>query len=274
MPKELDYNLPVDALDYDTGGLGDEPTEEFAVDELDSYEDSPEDNSFFQDNFTVSPLVILAAGTIIRPESTVMNITATVGGGALTLTANPPVADGVNGQLLILRGSSATDTITITDGNGMQLNGNVTLGLNDTIMLYYDGLITNDWIEITRQIGSMGAVVSGTYTPTRSAEVNLDANTVPSLAQFMRVGSVVTVSGEVTVNPTTTATLTSFELSLPIASNIGATSDCAGVMTIGAVPGEVASVTGVVANDTAKIQWIAIDVALRIWSYTYTYRII
>jgi len=119
-----------------------------ALDFLDEDDDSPADS--FVDIYTVSPLVILAAASIIRPEATVMNIAATVGGGAVTLTSNPSIADGINGQHLILRGSHATDTITLTDNNGMKLAGNVTLALNDTLELYYDGLITNDWIEIGR----------------------------------------------------------------------------------------------------------------------------
>lgn len=115
---------------------------------------------------------------------------------------------------------------------------------------------------------------AGTYTPTRSAESNLDANVTPSEAQYMRVGATVTVSGRVTVDPTLTATATSFELSLPIASNLGAAEDLAGVAFCGTVAWMGAAVYGSAANNTAVFSWVSSDVASQIISYTFTYQII
>lgn len=115
---------------------------------------------------------------------------------------------------------------------------------------------------------------SGTYTPTRSAEANLDANVTMTEAQYMRVGNTCTVSGRFTANPTTTATATSFEMTLPIASNIGAAEDVAGVAVCGSISGEAAEIIGVAANDTAKVQWKCVDVTSQTWSYTFTYQII
>lgn len=146
MPND---DLKIDALDLESPDSSDE----VEVDELDALMNEADKNDLtvpaFQ-LFSTSPVVILAAASVIKPEATVMNITATVGGGAVTLTSNPSIADGVNGQFLILRGSHATDTITLTDGNGMKLSANVTLALNDTITLYFDGIVTNDWIELAR----------------------------------------------------------------------------------------------------------------------------
>lgn len=275
-----DKELQVDVLDYEEELL---PSEDLdldseldvdALDLLDEEDNGPIDS--YQSIYTVAPQVILAATSVVKPESSVMNITATVGGGAVTITSNPSIADGINGQVVVLRGSSATDTITITDGNGVQLNGSVTLGLNDTITLYYDGLITNDWIEQSRSLNGTqtGIALSGTYTPTASSATNLDSTPTMSEAQYMRVGSVVTVSGSFTANPTTTATATNFEITLPIASNIGATEDVAGVAFTGTAISEGAQIDGVVANDTAQIEWLATDVSSRTWSYTFTYAII
>lgn len=121
---------------------------------------------------------------------------------------------------------------------------------------------------------SAGLTGAGTYTPTRSAESNLDANVTPSEAQYLRVGATVTVSGRVTVDPTLTATATSFELSLPIASNLGAAEDLAGVAFCGTVAGMGAAVYGSAANNTAVFAWVSSDVASQIISYTFTYQII
>lgn len=62
-------------------------------------------------------------------------------------------------------------------------------------------------------------VYSGTYTPTLDDEVNCTAFVVGTTFNYMRVGDVVTVSGRIDINPTTTATLTTFTISLPIASD-------------------------------------------------------
>lgn len=117
-------------------------------------------------------------------------------------------------------------------------------------------------------------ISSGVYTPTRSAEANMDSNVTMTEAQYMRVGNTVTVSGRFTANPTLTATTTSFEITLPVASNIGAVEDVAGVAFCGNIAGMGAEIVGVVANDTAKVQWISSDVTSQSWSYTFTYAVI
>jgi hypothetical protein len=115
---------------------------------------------------------------------------------------------------------------------------------------------------------------SATYTPTRSGEVNLDANVVPSVAQYVRVGNFVTVTGRFTADPTTTLTPTSFELSLPVASNIAAVADLAGVAFCGAIAGQGAAISGSIANNTAVFLWNAVDVTSQAWAYTYSYQVL
>lgn len=129
----------------------------------------------------------------------------------------------------------------------------------------------NTWALDTNTIP---ITASGTYTPTRSAEANMDANVTMALAQYMRVGSTVTVSGSFQADPTLTATATSFEITLPIASNIGAVNNLAGVAFCGNVAGMGAGIVGSVANDTAKIAWVSSDITNKAWSYTFTYTII
>jgi hypothetical protein len=114
---------------------------------------------------------------------------------------------------------------------------------------------------------------SGTYTPTRSAEVNMDSNVTMTAAHWSRVQDEVTVSGRFTADPTAGATA-SFEITLPIASNIGAAEDASGVAFCGAIAGQGAAIYGVAANDTALIEWVAVDLTSQIWSYIFSYRII
>lgn len=120
-----------------------------------------------------------------------------------------------------------------------------------------------------------GAVelAAGTYTPTRSAEVNLDANVTMSVAQYSRVGNVVTVSGEFTADPTTTTLTTSFEATLPIASNLATTAEASGTTVCGNIVSMSGQVSGVIANDTFKIFWKATDVTSQVWSYHFTYQV-
>ena len=170
--------LQIDASDYEGDVFSDDLEfdldEDLETDAIDTLSEEGDSVDSYQTIFAVAPQVILAAASIIRPEATVINIIATIGGGAVTLTSNPSIADGINGQLLVLRGSSATDTITLTDGNGMLLAGDVTLGLNDTITLYYDGLITNDWVELARNLNTVQTYAATNVTTDRA----YDADTV------------------------------------------------------------------------------------------------
>ncbi|MEZ5013788.1 MAG: hypothetical protein R2794_05805 [Chitinophagales bacterium] len=112
---------------------------------------------------------------------------------------------------------------------------------------------------------------SGTYSPSTSNLSNVGSLSVTE-TQWIRVGNVVTVSGRFTVTPTTTAGC-SFEISFPIASNITNADDCAGVAFCGSIAGQGAEVIGVVANDTALIQWVSTNTTTSTWSYTYNYEV-
>lgn len=66
---------------------------------------------------------------------------------------------------------------------------------------------------------SFGLVIdAGTYTPTLTNVTNIDSSTAFT-CQYMRVGSMVTVSGKVTIDPTASSA-TELGMSLPIASNL------------------------------------------------------
>jgi len=67
--------------------------------------------------------------------------------GAVTLDSDPAIADGTTGQLIMIEGTSDANTVTIANNCNTQLNGDaaVTLGLNDTIQLIFNG---TDWIEV------------------------------------------------------------------------------------------------------------------------------
>ena len=115
---------------------------------------------------------------------------------------------------------------------------------------------------------------AGVFTPTRSAEVNTDANVTIAECSYARIGNTVIVKGRVTINPTLTATATGFEMTLPVASNLGAVEDLGGIGFCGAIAEMGAAINGVVANDTAKFEFISSDTASQIWSFMYMYEVI
>lgn len=118
----------------------------------------------------------------------------------------------------------------------------------------------------------VGTLAAGTYTPTLTNVTNISAST-SHLCQYMRVGATVTVSGEVEIDPTAAGAL-ELGVSLPIASNIGTVSDCAGIGAMPAISGETIAVLGDATNDRASFQRIAVDTANRTVFFTFTYRVI
>lgn len=116
------------------------------------------------------------------------------------------------------------------------------------------------------------ALESGTYTPTLTNDLNLDASTAYS-CQYLRVGSVVTVSGRLDADATA-AGAARVDISLPIASNFANSNECAGAGASEQVAGFSAGIYGDTANDRASMEWIAVDTGNRPIHFHFTYRII
>lgn len=116
------------------------------------------------------------------------------------------------------------------------------------------------------------AGLSGTYTPNLTNVTNLAASTAYE-CQYVQVGSVVTVSGLVDVDPTA-AGACELGLSLPVASNFTAVEQCAGAGVSAVVAGFSAAVLADATNNRAALQWVAVDTANRQMAFTYTYRIL
>lgn len=114
----------------------------------------------------------------------------------------------------------------------------------------------------------------GTYTPALTNVTNIAAST-PRPCQWMRVGSVVTVSGNLDADPTTTGA-TRVDIELPIASNLASATgeDCSGTAACSAVAGLSAIITGASGVDRAAMVWTAVDTANRSFSFQFTYLII
>ena len=69
---------------------------------------------------------------------------------------------------------------------------------------------------------------SGTYTPTFSNYTNVSSSSVNGVWSYMKVGNVVSVSGQLTVTPTSSGVLTSFYITLPVASALSSYNQASG----------------------------------------------
>lgn len=97
-------------------------------------------------NIPSSDTAITAAGGI-----TVTNAIMRVAGdaGPIDITADPQIAAGTDGQMVIIQGTHDTNTVTLDNGTGLALSAQIILAAQDNISLMYD---TGDaeWIELSR----------------------------------------------------------------------------------------------------------------------------
>lgn len=166
---------------------------------------------------------------------------------------------------------------TSTDNQVVRFNGT-----SGTLVQGSDVYITDDGrLYGTALHNNTGAVTgttnqyvaSGTYTPTFTDISNTDALTA-SQCQWLRVGNVVTVSGQVSVNVSDNTITTIFICSLPIASNFTAETNCSGVAHSGLNGGLGFRVFADTANDTARFSGDSPSNNAVSFSFTFTYLVL
>lgn len=75
-------------------------------------------------------------------------------------------------------------------------------------------------------------IASGTWTPTITNGTNIQASTAYN-CQYLRIGNIVTVSGRVDIDLTSTAVASNLQMSLPIASDFPTSSGRVGGVATG-----------------------------------------
>lgn len=126
---------------------------------------------------------------------------------------------------------------------------------------------------VWRIVSSKPNLDDGTYTPTITNGANVAAST-PSACQYMRVGDTVTVSGTVAIDPTADATVTKFEMSLPIASGISGENQLAGTMVTQTTTQDYGPIYGNTTSHEAQFDWTTHNTGNHALYFHFTYRIV
>jgi hypothetical protein len=202
-----------------------------------------------------------AGNTVLGGPANTLN----VGSGALTVDAAGKT---------VVKDFQATGNVTAGDSNAdiLFINAGVITALNPPTV---SGAWTWSGAQ-TYGANPAGNVIGSTYTPTLTNTTNITSSTA-NVAQYMRVGPIVTVSGVVYITPTAGPALTQLGMSLPIASNFtNAWEACAGtaVCYLGTSSPFAASITADTTNKRATWLWRAPDAAALEFAYQFTYRII
>lgn len=112
---------------------------------------------------------------------------------------------------------------------------------------------------------------AGTSTPTISNLVNVTGTPSSIKEQYMRVGSVVTVSGSLSVNATTLATLTTIDLTIPVASTFSVAGSAAGNFTSAGGVSSIGNILGL--STTVQFSFTPPTSGNRTIYYHYTYNV-
>lgn len=115
---------------------------------------------------------------------------------------------------------------------------------------------------------------SGTYSPTITAVANCSVTTPGVNFKYLRVGNIVHVTGQLSVDPTAASTLTRARIALPIASDLTGSVGCQGVGACADVFGLCGAVYPDTTNDAAELNFIADGTAANnVWCVSFSYEV-
>lgn len=172
----------------------------------------------FSGNFT-GPLTGAVTGDVTG------NVSGNAGTATLAATATNALACSGNAASATTAadctGNSATATLAATATNALACSGNSATATALQTSRNINGIAFNGTADITITADAPTANY-GRYTPAVSNQVNVASTSISANAGlWQRVGNIVTVSIGFSVAPTSAApTLTSFSLTLPVASNL------------------------------------------------------
>lgn len=134
------------------------------------------------------------------------------------------------------------------------------------------GTGVNSLSNLKSALGYPSNIEASFYLPGLTNVANISASTAYQ-CQYLRVGPVVFVSGKVDIDPVA-ALQTTLGISLPIASNIGAVENCAGICVCPSLAGQAGAIVGDAANDRANLTFVAADITNQPMFFAFGYLII
>lgn len=160
----------------------------------------------------------------------------------------------------------ALDTVSIETGGAERLRvnsaGNVGIGTSSP----------TERLDVNGNVVALN-LLSGVYTPTLTPVANVTSSTA-YVTQFLRVGSLVTVSGHIQITPTAANTDTRIRMTLPIDSNLGPQGVGGGGACLATgLFGEPIGVTSDIVNDEADFRCRPTTTSARTYGFSFTYRI-
>lgn len=197
--------------------------------------------------------------------------------------ASSPASFATRGQKLTVEimndSGGAMGTITFNSSQ-FRLTGPFTSPANTfrrRITFEWDGSFW--WEHGPRNYFDVGASTNnvidrGSYTPTATAVANIDALGITTFETlWYRVGDYVTVAGPINIDATAAATSSSVRITLPIASDFTASSDCSGNISASGGLGY-GSVGPDTANNAAVLSFYPTATTNTTYRFHFTYRIL
>lgn len=171
-----------------------------------------------------------------------------------------------------IRYTHSTDAFTFFTNGAVR----ATLGSGGLLTLSSGSGLSIASTGVTSPATADGNVFSGTYTPSQvSTNTNVTSITF-GVCQYMRVGNVVTVSGQVAVTATTASTATLVRFSLPIASTFTSTRHLGGgggAITTTYSQGGVAMLADTT-NYCVDMRFTPAANTATTWTFTFTYQVL
>jgi len=198
---------------------------------------------------------------------------AVTGTGNMVLATSPTFTTSVlsSATTIAVFNTTAT-TVNAFGAASVALNIGHASGTNTVLgATTFSQAVTATAAGINVPTSALGTAHSGTYTPTVSATSNVAASGV-NLNNYCRIGNFVQVSGYMTVD-VTSAGATSFEIDLPVASNLANAFELSG-SGAGQTSSEGIAIYGSAANNTAVFQYTSVGTANQGVTYTFGYRVI
>jgi hypothetical protein len=240
-------------------------------------------------NTTSDLIEIVLGGAVATNELEIVSSYRDITTTAYTAGRETVASNGTTDQTIVSSPAASTQRVVdyISVYNKDTANATVTIKLDDgstEFIITKVTLATLERLEYTNDSGwqvytSTGAIkndnttlASGTYTPTLTNVTNISASTAYQ-AQYMRVGSTVTVSGAVDIDPTAAGAM-ELGLSLPIPSNLGAVEDLAGTSVCTVALDDPCYIEADATNDRAAIKSTAINTTNHKHYFQFTYQII